>query len=342
MNIEENRNLLFSDTLLPDIFITDYMPILDGLAVKIYVYGILVARSKKDVPNKDFAARFGTDTETVKAALAELASYGLIDFTDKGFVITDIKAKEIDKIYKPKTSQMPSQIIKENITTEREKMISDISKTFFSGIMSPSWYCEIDNWFSQYRFDPQVVYALFNECMRRKKLDSKAYISKVALNWSKQGIVSYDDLNRYFLTYDKVIKLSKKVGQKLRKNITEYDEEIVAVWVDKMKYDFDIVDIALKKTSKLSNPNLEYANKLLEEWFSKGLVTTEQIVEYEKEKQLKFFSEKKKQEGNFPNTKNTRSNVGNFDQREYSDEYHEQMLLDVTSYSEKLKSEKPD
>jgi DnaD/phage-associated family protein len=208
--------------------------------------------------------------------------------------------------------------------------------------MSPSWYCEIDNWFTQYRFDPQVVYALFNECMRRKKLDSKAYISKVALNWSKQGIVSYDDLNRYFLTYDKVIKLSKKVGQKLRKNITEYDEEIVAGWVDKMKYDFDIVDIALKKTSKLSNPNLEYANKLLEEWFSKGLVTTEQIIEYEKDKQLKFFSEKKKQEGNFPNTNNNRSNGANFKQTQYSDEYLEQMLEDVTQYIEKPNSDKTD
>ena len=77
---------------------------------------------------------------------------------------------------------------------------------------------------------------------------------KVAQNWSNHGIVSYQDLNTYFLSYDKINKIFKKVGQKLRKNITEYDEELITKWVEKMSFEFDIIEIALRKTSKLATP----------------------------------------------------------------------------------------
>jgi len=200
--------------------------------------------------------------------------------------------------------------------------------------MSSSWYGEIDNWFEQYRFDTQVVYALFNECKRRSKLDSKAYVSKVALNWSNQGIVTYDDLNRYFLSYDKVTRISKKIGQKLKKNITEYDEEIITKWVSKMGYDFEIIEIVLKKISKLANPNLEYANKLLEEWFSMGLRSVDTIKSYEEEKREKYFQGKNNKGKTMLDNNAKAANVGNFEQREYSEDYFEQMIENVTDIAE--------
>ena len=327
MQINKNNKLLFSDTLLPDIFISEYLPALEGLAVKVYVYFALIAKNNIEISDEDLARRLGSDTDAVRAALTELASYGLIDINEKGFNITDIKSREMEKIYRLKTAQNPSEIIDNKDFTERNKMVSDINKTFFSGIMSPSWYSEIDDWFDTYHFDAQVIYALFNECTRRGKLNSKAYISKVARNWAEIGIKSYDDLNKYFMSYDKVEKLSRKIGQKLRKNMTEYDREFISVWINKMGYNFDIIDIALKKTSKLANPNLEYTDKLLKEWFSHSLTTAEKIKEYEKIRKEEYFAKKSSQlEGN----KN--SNVANFDQRNYTEDYIEQMIEDPSKH----------
>ncbi len=323
MKINKNNRLLFSDTLIPDIFIAEYLPALDGLAVKVYVYFALTAKNNTDISDEDIAKRLGSDTDSIRAALTELAAYGLIDINDKGFTVTDIKSKEMEKVYKLKTAKNPSDIIDKNNFSERNKMVSDINKTFFSGIMSPTWYSEIDDWFDSYQFDAQVIYALFNECTRRGKLNSKAYISKVAQNWSEIGIKTYDDLNRYFMTYDKVEKLSRKIGQKLRKNITEYDRELISVWINKMGYNFDIMDIALKKTSKLANPNLEYTDKLLKEWFSHGLITVEKIKEYEKVRKEEYFAKK-----NSENSEKKSTNVANFEQREYSEDYIEQMIED--------------
>jgi len=335
VHIEESRKLLVSDTLVPDIFITEYLPVLGGLAVKIYIYGLLVARSKKAITESELSTRMGTDNETIKTALTELASHELISFTEKGFDFNDIKAQEIEKIYRPRTSQTPVNLLSSSMLSEREKMMSDISKTFFSGVMSPSWYCEIDNWFDRYRFEPQVVYALFNECKRRKKLDSKAYISKVAQNWSAHSIVTYQDLNTYFLSYDKISKIFKKVGQKLRKNITEYDEELITKWVEKMGFEFDVIEIALRKTSKLASPNLDFTNKILEEWFSNQAKTVFEVQQYEEKKTAKYYADR----GNNADPSRARdkkpANVGNFEQREYSTEYYEQMFEDVSKYTKK-------
>ncbi|MDD4327522.1 MAG: DnaD domain protein [Eubacteriales bacterium] len=327
MQIDENLKLIYSDTLVPDIFITEYLPSLSPLAVKLYVYSLILIKNKKVISEAELESRMGTDREGIKVALTELASYGIITFTERGFMIEDLKDNEIRKIFKPRTSADPDEIRPEKVRNEREKMMADISKTFFSGLMSPSWYYEIESWFDRYGFEAQVVYALFNECKRRKKLDSKAYISKVAANWSSHGVRTYDDLNKYSVTYDKIGVIGRKVGQKMRKKITEYDEEIIQKWVEKMAYDFDVIDIALRKTSKLANPNLEYSNKLLEEWFANGLKTASEVASYEADKSARYS--RNRTSNAVERSSAAKSNVGNFKQRQYSGEYLEMMLDDL-------------
>ena len=329
MQIEDNLKLMYSDTPVPDIFITEYLPELSDRAVKLYVYALLLARTRRVLPESDLESRMGTDREGVKVALTELAAHGLISFTERGFILEDVKEKEISKLYRPRTASSPSEGKGSDVADQRSKMMADISKTFFSGLMSPSWYYEIEDWFERYRFDPQVVYALFNECKRRRKLDSKAYIAKVASNWAAHGVVTYDDLNRYSETYDRITMLAKKVGQKLRKSITEYDEELITGWVEKMHYGFDVIDIALRKTSKLANPNLEYTNRLLEEWFSRQLTDAPSVQRYEEEKSARYARSGKTAAGD--GRPSARTNVANFSQRSYSGDYYETMLEDLTN-----------
>lgn len=315
MKLNESRKLLLSDTLVPDIFITEYLPSLSGLAVKLYIYLLLSVRSGRTVTAQDLARRMGSDEESVRTALLELASWQLIDQRDQdAVIIQDVKSMEIERLYRPRTASQPSEALdRQEKFSQREKLMADINKTFFQGLMSPSWFGEIDNWFDRYRFDPEVIYALFQECSRRNKLDSKAYIARVAENWSQRGIVSYADLNRYFLEHEKVNKVCQKIGQKLRRRLTSYDEEMVSRWVEKMGFDFEVIDLALRKTVRLANPNLAYIDKILEDWFSHQLNTVDGIQAYEKERAAHHRGKK--------NSDYKKTKAGNFDQREYSDDY---------------------
>jgi DnaD/phage-associated family protein len=321
MQIDESRKLLLSDTLVPDIFITEHLPDLNGLAVKLYIYILLAAHTRKHITEQELARRLGTDEENIRAAMLELATRDLIQIRDRGIEILDIKAAEIEKTYRPKTASAPLEVLAaQELHSVREKLLSDIAKTFFQGLMSPSWYGEIDSWFDRYHFEPEVIYALFQECARRNKLDSKAYIGKVAENWAARGITSFGDLNTYFLAHDKISKASKKIGRKLRRQMTEYDEEIVTRWIEKMGYDFDIIDLALRKTTRLSNPNLEVIDHILEEWFAHQLRDAEAVKAFETAKAARRSAAAGKSRAEGENAGKAR-NIGNFQQRDYSEDY---------------------
>ena len=326
MQIEESRRLLLSDTLVPDIFIMEYLPALSGLAAKLYLYALFCTRTRHAITESDLARRMGEDSDTIKAALAELAAADLITLRDKGFEFTDIKTAEIEKIYRPRTASTPIEALAGQKTLPiREKLMADIAKTFFQGLMSPSWYSEIDSYFDRFGFEPEVIYALFQECSRRNKLNSKAYIAKVAENWAGRGIVTYSDLNRYFMTYDQISKATKKVGRKLRRTMTEYDEEKVARWIEKLGFDFETIEIALRKAARLSNPSMDFVDRLLEEWFSHQLKDAEAINAYEEAKVARISAERQldrtaaREVGIMRPA--SRRNVGNFEQRQYSDEF---------------------
>ncbi len=327
MQINESRKLLLSDTLVPDIFITEHLPALSGPAVKLYVFMLLVARTNRSINEQDLARRLGTDEESIRATLLELAARDLVQIRNLGVEIMDIKAAEIQRIYRPKTASTPTEITESQQKFDiREKLLADIAKTFFQGLMAPSWYGEIDTWFDRYKFEPEVIYALFQECARRNKLDSKAYISKVAENWAARGIITFADLNAYFLSYERISKTAKKVGRKLRRQMTEYDEEIVARWVDQFNYDFDIIDLALRKTTRLSNPNLEVVDRILTEWFSHQLRDVAAVKAYEANKAARFGKIGASAKGDAK-----AGNIGNFQQRNYTEDFLNEFYEDVTT-----------
>jgi len=57
MQIDESRKLLLSDTLVPDIFVTELMPSLSGLAVKVYIFLLMTARNSRQTTEADLARR---------------------------------------------------------------------------------------------------------------------------------------------------------------------------------------------------------------------------------------------------------------------------------------------
>lgn len=323
MQIEESQRLLLSDTLVPDLFIMEHLPALSGLAVKVYIYALFCTRSRHALTEGDLARRMGEESDTVKAALAELAAAGLIELRDRGFTFIDIKWTEIEKTYRPRTAATPAEAVAaQKALPLREKLMSDIAKTFFQGLMSPSWYSEIDSWFDRFRFEPEVVYALFQECARRNKLNSKAYIAKVAESWSGRGIVTYADLNRYFLSYEEITRMGRKIGRKLRRTMTEFDLEKVERWIEKFGYGDDVIEIALRKTARLANPSLDYSDRLLEEWFSHQLRDAEAVNAYEEAKAARVAAERQAERtASRDGYDRSRRNIGNFEQREYSDEF---------------------
>ena len=123
-------------------------------------------------------------------------------------MINNLQEIELHKLYKPKVSLSAEALMQTAQNQYRAKAIENINNEFFQGIMSPSWYSDIDLWFKKYNFDEEVMIALFRYCFNRSALH-RNYIQTVADGWHKNNIQNFNDLDRYYEKQEKLNILYK-------------------------------------------------------------------------------------------------------------------------------------
>jgi DnaD/phage-associated family protein len=324
MFFESYKSILYSDTLVPDIFINEYMPSMDGDCVKIFVHCLFLSKYNKYASAKDLSKKLGIELNKVKDSLIYLESIGVISRKENSSSITisDLKEKEIKKIYRLKQTSTPEEAV---LSSERNKsrnaIIKSINNKFFQGVMPPSWYTDIDAWFDKYKFEDDVMFALFQYCYEHNGL-TKNYIVKVADSWKSKNVCNSIDLDNYSLQYERFKSIRGKIVKKLGlgRNLTEYESEYVEKWVEKYKYDFEIIELALKKTPKKANPSFEYLNSIITDWYNNKLTAKEEILAYDNARKQSMKQQYKASEV---------SQHANYDQRKYDKDYFENLYEEI-------------
>lgn len=287
MKIKDGRSIMFSDTPVADLFIHDLMPRLSGNAVKCYLFlNSVFFNGSRDANRADLADRLAISEEAVDEALLELQGQGLIRVSDRDINLVDLKMAELSRRYRPISSSSPSEIrAREDLSQEREKMVTLIKMTFFQGIMTYRWYDQIDRWFEAYGFEPEVVYALFQEAANNNRLEGTAYAARIAEDWAAAGVKTYDQLSVYYERFLEKNKIKAHVGKTLRRTLTEYDLKDIEGWIDDYDYGMDIIDEALSKTRGASRPTIRFVSAVLKAWHEAGLKSLDQVRDYEKKRQ---------------------------------------------------------
>ncbi len=319
MFFESFKKILFSDTLVPDIFLTEYMPSMDGNHVKVYLYCSFLSKYNKQASTREISKKLEISEEVVKDSFTFLESLGIIIRSENGILLNDLKEKELNKIYRIKTTSTPEEaVLSSERNKKRNSIITAINNMFFQGVMPPSWYTDIDAWFDTYKFEDDVMLSLFQHCYDHKGL-SKNYIARVAADWHSKNIVNYFDLEKHLEEYQKFKDIRGKIAKKLKlnRNLTEYEEEYVETWAMQFKYNFDIIDLCLKKTTAKTNPNFKYIHAILTSWFKQGLKTVEEVNAYITSQK----TSKKAPSG----TQKQIAQHKNFDQRKYDKEFFDKV-----------------
>ncbi|RCX16066.1 DnaD/phage-associated family protein [Anaerobacterium chartisolvens] len=323
MFFESYKSMLYSDTMVPDIFITEYMPSMDSDFVKIYMYCLFLSKHNKKTSTEEVCKKLEIDIHKVKSAFTFLESIGVIDRTNDGIVMSDLKEKEINKLYRLKTTSTPEEAaLSSERNKKRNRIITAINNSFFQGVMSPSWYTDLDAWFDKYKFEEDVMYALFQHCYDHKGL-SKNYIMKVADNWHNKNIQNSFDLDKYFIEYQKIKDIRSSIVKKLKlgRNLTEYEDEYVEKWVVDYKYTIEVIDLSLKKTTAKTNPNFKYVHAILTDWYERGLRTRDEVIAHEKSKKQNTPKAQVKSQA-IPQK-------DNFEQRKHDDDYYNSFFNNV-------------
>lgn len=312
MRLDQNdKDFLFSNTDIPDVFFTEYLSQSSGDCIKVYLYLLFLSKFNKDVKLNDLSKKLNLPLKTIQDSIKYWEDLGVITRKTTGYTMVDLQEKELHDLYSPKLTSSPEESCKNAKNQYRAKAVEEINNSCFQGIMSPSWYNDIDLWFNKYGFDEQVMIALFKYCFERSALH-KNYVQAVAENWSKNNIKNFTDLDNYYEKQEKLNLIKKSIAKKLgfSRPLTQYESAYVEKWVVDYGYNLDIIEIALKKTTAKSNPNFDYIDKLISDWHDRKFTTTNDINSF-----LLEFKEKRK------NIKELekKSNYNNYEQRNYTD-----------------------
>ena len=310
MKLEQNeKQLLFSETVIPDIFFTEYLPEIPGDYLKIYLYLVFLSKYKKDVKINDLSKKLSLPVKAISDGLKFLEDKKLILKKTTGFIVVDLQEVALNNLYKPNLSQSKETIENVAKNQSRAKAIEHINNTYFQGIMGPSWYNDIDLWFRKYNFDEQVMISLFNYCYNRSAL-GKNYVQTVAESWASNKIHTWNDLDAYDQKQEKMKSIKKTIAKKLGKHggLTQYEEAYIENWVLDFGYDMNVIEIALKRTTYKQNPTFEYINSIITDWHERNLKTPDQVAA--------FLEPRKKQTKDIKEMKSKVSKA-NYEQRQY-------------------------
>ncbi len=306
---QKEKSLLFSETIIPDIFFSEYLPNLPGDYLKIYLYMIFLSKYNKDIKLNDLSKKLNIPIKIINDAIKYLEENNLILKKASGYIIVDLQETTLHNLYTPNLTMSKEKIEQTSKNKARAKAIEHINNMYFQGIMGPSWYNDIDLWFKKYEFDEQVMIALFDYCYNRSAMH-KNYIQTVAESWSSNKVKTWNDLDQYYEKQENLNKFKKTIAKKLGKynGLTQYEEAYIENWVLNFGYDMSIIEIALKRTTLKQNPTFEYINNVITDWHDRNLKTPTEVSA--------FLEQRKKQEKSTKELK-SKVNKGTFEQRNY-------------------------
>ena len=282
MFFQEAKNLQLTDIDVPAIFFEQILPVIDGKFAKIYLYGYYLAVSSKDnetIDNQSFANKLKLSLEEVLEAWDFLESCGVIikhrgdNSLSWDFSIEFIDLKNL-YLNKPnlKTAISTDELIvlskNENIKNMFEKIESIIKRT-----LSYNELRNINEFMKEYNVSTDLVIEAFSFSTSIKKIRSVSGALSVLRTWYLDGVRSTQDLEhhlenrhkRYF-AYRKILSL---LGE--YRLPTKAEEKLIDTWVDDMRFSMEVREKAFEKSIAIKNPNLNYINGILKNWYAKLL-----------------------------------------------------------------------
>lgn len=276
---EEIKDYYLRDTYVENIFINEYMAGAPGDYVKVYLFALMYAGHDMLMNNEAIGKQLGMAIEDVMKAWSYWDDMGVVKKhyekpTDKlHYQIEFLNLK--DRIYgkglqEKKSEQKLPDNMKEFLDNDEIKSmyreIERITGRLFEG-KEPT---EILSWMTDYNASPQVIVYAYSYSVKKRNHSSPKYVGAIVKKWTEQGLKTIEQVEAFLEETDNRHYLYKRILRSLgfMRNPTEAEKTIIDSWFDDMKFEIEKILEACKKTTGISNPNLNYVNSVLKAWHS--------------------------------------------------------------------------
>ena len=333
-------------TIIPNVFIDEFMPSANGAYVKVYLCLLRMLMGNIPVLNiSSIADRLDNTEKDIIRALnywekqnlikiirnkeSEIISISMLDprlvATEKNIsdTIEDAEAEEAatevsvsDKL--PERQTYSAEKIAELSENEQLKYaLHIIEKMYLNRPLKPMDMQLILYLYDQLHFSPELIMYLYEYCISKGK-KNHSYIESVALAWASEGIDTEKKAKEATALYNEHIHaVSKAFG--LNRPPGQIEKQYITKWVEVFGFSGDIIIEACNRTLlRTQKPDFKYADKILDAWFKKNVKSYNDILKLDEE-----HSKNSKPEDYVkvtPISKPAPNRFNQFPQRSYSDE----------------------
>ena len=134
--------------------------------------------------------------------------------------------------------------------------------------------------YDYYRLPADVILMAVQYSVDQGK-NSIKYIESICIHWYQEGITTYTAVEEYLLQAknrrDHENQVKQIFGIAGRKLIAS-EEKFIRTWFEDYHFDASVIQLAFERTIKNTGKiAFAYTNRILQNWFEKGLHTVDQI-----------------------------------------------------------------
>lgn len=265
-------NYYLYDTAVDNMFIAEYMATAPGDYVKAYLLALMYADLKVPCTNEELAKQLSLPIEEVMLSWNHWEKLGLVkkhyaDPVEK-LVYTieflNIREARFGKRQDPGPKGNTFIKLTDDELAQLYRDIEAATGRLFEG-KEPE---EIASWITDFNMSPDVILFGYKYCTTRRKSSKYRYVGTVLKDWNQKGLRTIADIQKHLEDTDSRHFQYKRILKALGfiRNATEEERRIMDTWFDEMNFDIERVLDACKKTSGISNPNINYINSILTAW----------------------------------------------------------------------------
>ncbi|PBE90905.1 DnaD domain protein [Clostridioides difficile] len=308
MFFTESNEIDLGEITIPNIFIDIFMPMADGLYVKVYLLGYRQAcdiTSNPKFDNNSIAKNLNIPLSDVLSAWKFWEEKKIIKIHDNGeydnfnysIEFLDLKNFYIENILS-NNSSIKSNTDKVVSTSENpsiRKMFNSINK-IVGRYLDPSEKMSIMDIMNKYNMSPDMILCAY-EYVKDKTGTSKPvkYIEGIIRNWYDSNLYTPKDVEESFLVRSERYILYKTIFNELgfSRQPSKSEKELMDTWFDKFNMDIDLIINACSKSKNISNPSISYINGIIKNWNEKNIKNLNDLKQKEEERIVKENINKK-------------------------------------------------
>ena len=294
----------------------------DLVHLKMNTHGDLISITFSDLPTTQEDAAPEADPLRTSAATAASPELGRVTERMIGYAAaTEVRQKEAAAAKEPEPAAVMSREQLAALSEQKEvRQLFFIAEQYLQRPLNSSEQSEFIYYYDTLKFSPDLIEYLIEYCVSKGKR-SINYIRKVALEWAARGVTTVkeakEDSTFYHRDYYTVLNAFGIRGR----GPAKAEADFMALWFQEYGFTTDIVLEAVNRTiTRIHTPSFEYADRILQEWKSKGVHHVSDISQLPKP----AARAPKRQSTASSNT----SDKFGFPQRNYDFDQLEQQLLD--------------